>query len=68
MLPLRRQRWRHTLKFYIKGFYVMGKALLGELSCMGTGLFFFCLLFTVNHYMSMRVFFLLIFVTVGSQN
>ena len=29
---------RHTLKFYAKAFYVMGKALSGELSCMGTGL------------------------------
>ena len=37
--------WRHTLKLYI--FYVMGKALWGELSCKGTGLilfFFVCTL------------------------
>ena len=27
-----------TLKFYIKIFYVMGTALLGELACMQTGL------------------------------
>ena len=26
------------IKFYVKGFYVMGKALSGELSCMLTGL------------------------------
>lgn len=26
------------LKFYIKSLYVMGKALLGNLSCTGTGL------------------------------
>ena len=29
-------------KFYIKVFYVMGKVLSGELSCMGTGLVFTC--------------------------
>ena len=29
---------RGNAKFYIKVFYVMGKALSGELSCMGTGL------------------------------
>ena len=28
----------YTLKFYIKVFYVMGKALSGELSCTETGL------------------------------
>ena len=28
----------YTLKFYIKVFYVMGKSLSGELSCMRTGL------------------------------
>ena len=34
-----RGRWHHTLKFYVKVFfYVMGKALSGELCCMGTGL------------------------------
>ena len=27
-----------TLKFYAKVFYVIGKALSGKLSCMGTGL------------------------------
>ena len=32
-----RQRGHHT-KFYFKVLYVMGKALSGELSCIGTGL------------------------------
>ena len=30
-------RRRNTLEFYVKAFYVMGKALSGELSCTGTG-------------------------------
>ena len=30
--------WCHTLKFYVKVFYVMGKALSGKLSCTGIGL------------------------------
>ena len=30
--------WHHILNIYIQVFYVMGKALSGELSCMGTGL------------------------------
>ena len=34
----RRRRWRHTLKVYVKAFYVIGKALSVELSCRGTGL------------------------------
>ena len=28
----------NMIKFYVKGFYVMGEALSGELSCMLTGL------------------------------
>ena len=38
LLSLWRGHWRHTLKYYIKVFYVMGKALSGELSYTGTGL------------------------------
>ena len=37
LLSLWRRHWRHTLKFHVKVIYVMGKALSGELSCMGTG-------------------------------
>ena len=32
------ERGCHTLKFYVKDFYITGKALSGELSCTGTGL------------------------------
>ena len=34
------RRWRghYTLKFYVRLFYVMGKALLFKLSCTGQGL------------------------------
>ena len=40
LLSLWCQGWCHTSKFYIKDLYVMGKALSGELSCMGTALVF----------------------------
>ena len=36
---LRHQGRRHTLKFYVQVFYVMGKALSGELSFTWTDLF-----------------------------
>ena len=29
-------RWLHTLKFYVRVFYIMSKALSGERSCTGT--------------------------------
>ena len=32
----------HTLKFYIKALYVMGKAMSGELPCKWKGLVFIC--------------------------
>ena len=38
----------HTLKFFVKVFYVMGKALSGELSSMETGLVVLCSSFLSN--------------------